>query len=225
MAPSPRRSRRREAEAVAHVCSFCGRSFTTTPNRSGRCDGCRGAQIRKDREYIVHPTLAFEHDFAARVFVRMYPDGATLEAIALVMSVTRERLRQVEELALNHLVALCERDAEAREVLRALLHHLADARDTRHANDPAPSLTGYDAEAEETPADDADLHSENGLALASLVEKIETVGNLLAELYKITDADLEEARSRAGSSPTLVSPVEDSTDGARFDSGAAASEE
>lgn len=51
----------------------------------------------------------YEDDFKARVFVSMYPNGATLEVVAAMFDVTRERVRQIEASALTRLEAACDR--------------------------------------------------------------------------------------------------------------------
>lgn len=49
----------------------------------------------------------YEEDFKARVFVSMHPNGATLEAVAAMFDVTRERIRQIEASAVSRLAAAC----------------------------------------------------------------------------------------------------------------------
>lgn len=51
----------------------------------------------------------YEEDFRARVFVSMYPNGATLESVAAMFDVTRERIRQIEAAAIGRLEASCKR--------------------------------------------------------------------------------------------------------------------
>jgi DNA-directed RNA polymerase sigma subunit (sigma70/sigma32) len=64
-----------------------------------------GNRPRKDA-YIDDRT-PYERDFKARVFVSMYPNGATLEAVAAMFDVTRERIRQIEASAITRLTAAC----------------------------------------------------------------------------------------------------------------------
>jgi DNA-directed RNA polymerase sigma subunit (sigma70/sigma32) len=64
---------------------------------------------RRKRTPLVDDLSPYEEDFAARVFVAMHPDGATLEQVGAVLDVTRERIRQIEAAALRKLRATCQR--------------------------------------------------------------------------------------------------------------------
>lgn len=61
---------------------------------------------RKSRA-LVDETTRYEDDVTCQVFVAMYPKGATLDMIGGVLSLSRERVRQIEAVALGKLLARC----------------------------------------------------------------------------------------------------------------------
>ena len=65
--------------------------------------------------------LAYEDDPWARQFVEAHPDGATLELVGEVLGITRERVRQIEEVALRKL----RRGSEGRR-LRSVIVGMRD---------------------------------------------------------------------------------------------------
>jgi hypothetical protein len=62
---------------------------------------CRGIHARPQvRNALVHPTLPFEFDTAAQLFVDEHPHGATLDEVGEALGLNRERVRQIEHAAL-----------------------------------------------------------------------------------------------------------------------------
>lgn len=55
----------------------------------------------KRRERRRWDAIPWEQDAQARLLVAAYPDGLSMEAIALVMGLTRERIRQIEAAAIH----------------------------------------------------------------------------------------------------------------------------
>ena len=72
--------------------------------------------------------LEWEDDPGAQAFFAQHPGGATLEEVAAALGVTRERVRQIEEVALRK----CRREAKRIGVpVAALLGTLDELRDKR----------------------------------------------------------------------------------------------
>ncbi len=65
-------------------------------------------RYRRNRSPHVDPESAYEDDLWAQAFVAEHPDGATLEQVGLMFDVTRERIRQIESVALRRLQVICE---------------------------------------------------------------------------------------------------------------------
>lgn len=88
------------------------------------------SRYHKNRDPLVDDTSSYEEDLACRWFVHFYaPDGGTLEEVAIMFDLTRERIRQIEDFALKKLRRACE---EQGLDLRAFLdrdrdqgHHLS----------------------------------------------------------------------------------------------------
>lgn len=76
----------------SHPCAVCG---TPTTARD-RCADCRGVHRVAS---LVSPTLPFERDIAARLFVEHFDAGAPVEAIAEALGITRGRVRQIYAVA------------------------------------------------------------------------------------------------------------------------------
>ena len=62
----------------------------------------------KRKDAYIDDRTPYEADFKARVFVSMYPNGATLEVVAAMFDVTRERIRQIEASAITRLTVACD---------------------------------------------------------------------------------------------------------------------
>lgn len=62
--------------------------------------------IRRGAEVLIDKTTSYEHDIAAQFFVATFHGGATLDSIAEAMGVSRERVRQIQESALEKVRAL-----------------------------------------------------------------------------------------------------------------------
>ena len=72
--------------------------------------------------------LEWEDDPGAQAFLASHPGGATLEEVAAALGVTRERVRQIEALALRK----CRREAQRLGVsFDAMLQTLDELRDKR----------------------------------------------------------------------------------------------
>lgn len=114
-------------------CTACGRELAPTEHRSnwtgrGRCCRSEGNITQGPRAAlaIVTPGARYVDDVGARLFVLHFPDGATLECVALAIGVTKERARQLEALALDHCVAALESAGfDADEIRGALLARAA----------------------------------------------------------------------------------------------------
>lgn len=61
--------------------------------------------------------LPFEHDRTAQAFVRLHPNGASLEEVGDAMGMTRERVRQIEAIALRKMRRRSKLDVAALEAL------------------------------------------------------------------------------------------------------------
>ena len=53
------------------------------------------------RKYLIDDALDYESDSECQRFVADHPDGACLEEIAAIMGITRERVRQIENIAVR----------------------------------------------------------------------------------------------------------------------------
>jgi len=63
----------------------------------------------RPKRAFIDDVTPYEADFRARVFVSMYPNGATLETVGAMFDVTRERIRQIEQSAIERSVRACDR--------------------------------------------------------------------------------------------------------------------
>jgi hypothetical protein len=97
------------------TCRVCGVRFDLRRyDASGKVVGAnrtlrtceRHRWARKD-DVLVDRTTPYAEDVAAQLFVATFPgpEGATLEAVAIAMGISRERVRQIEEKALRKLRA------------------------------------------------------------------------------------------------------------------------
>ena len=59
---------------------------------------------------LIQNDLPYREDYTARVFVKLNPNGATLEVVGAMFALTRERIRQIESRALKKLRDACERE-------------------------------------------------------------------------------------------------------------------
>lgn len=76
------------------------------------------ARYQRNRRPLVSDHTAWEQDQYARAFVVEHPSGGTLEQVAAVMDLTRERVRQIEAVALRKLHNHCRsRGLRLRDVL------------------------------------------------------------------------------------------------------------
>lgn len=83
------------------LCNVCGIRERVTRLR---CDVCIGVHVNGTRgPALVHPTMPYELDEAAQRFVDEHPDGGSLDEIGEAMGLTRERIRQIESIALRRL--------------------------------------------------------------------------------------------------------------------------
>lgn len=82
------------------VCSFCG--GPKMPKRT-RCDGCYG--LHKLGETFLSQTASYADDARCRHLVRHFRDGMSLEDIGDLLGITRERVRQIEHVAMRHFIA------------------------------------------------------------------------------------------------------------------------
>ena len=97
-------------------CRVCGSPVDQRRNKA--LQTCvRHRWARRD-VVLVDRVTPYEEDVAAQLFVAAFPGGATLEAVALAMGISRERVRQIEERALTSVrvsgVARCD-DEEVEE--------------------------------------------------------------------------------------------------------------
>lgn len=60
---------------------------------------------RRGGKPLIDNETRYEDDFVCRVFVHMYPKGQTLAMVGEMLSLSRERVRQIEERALRKLRA------------------------------------------------------------------------------------------------------------------------
>lgn len=102
-------------ERLTGYCIVCGDPFDRRRrNAEGRVIGAnpktatceRHRSIRKASGLIlIDKTTRYENDVACQLFVSVFAGGATLEAIAEAIGVSRERVRQIEEEAIRKLRA------------------------------------------------------------------------------------------------------------------------
>lgn len=106
---------------------FCGVCGTPLPagsdvNRSIRCADCKS--FRKASKALVHPTRPYLQDMRARYAMKLCAGGMTLEMVGDLFGVTRERVRQIEQRALDRLLVV-----HGAEKLRELLSMAPESRD------------------------------------------------------------------------------------------------
>lgn len=83
----------------SHACPMCGLPTT----RRSKCSLCAGVRVQPGA--LVHPSTRYELDPAAQMIASM--GGATLEMVGEAMGISRERVRQIEAVALRRLKARC----------------------------------------------------------------------------------------------------------------------
>lgn len=110
------------------ACSGCGDMLPASELTTGklRCEWCKGVHIPEGGS-AVSPVTAWEDDPDARRLVEENPDGMTLEAIGDAFGVTRERVRQIEQSAIE---TLRRRAPEFGLSLEDLMHALAAKPET-----------------------------------------------------------------------------------------------
>lgn len=74
---------------------------------------------RPRKSAFIDDRTPYERDLRAQVFVSMYPNGATLEVVAAMFDVTRERIRQIEHAAVQRLETACGRLGVSLETILA----------------------------------------------------------------------------------------------------------
>lgn len=99
-------------------CVVCRRDVPVE-RRSGRCVDCTG--VNAAPEALVSPGSPYSEDLVAQRFVEEHPDGATLEEVGHYFGVTRERVRQMEVTAIEHLKKRCQLAGISREDVAAML--------------------------------------------------------------------------------------------------------
>ncbi len=92
------------------ACVLCGRAVVPRPGvrlrpERARCEGCARVHVQTSSAPVVHPSLPYERDPAAQVFVELYPDGSTYAHVGAVMGVTREAARVIGRRAVAKLAA------------------------------------------------------------------------------------------------------------------------
>lgn len=125
-------------KATPAACALC-KHVTRTNDEDGFCKRCQEPR--------------YEDDFGARFFVATFSDGAALEWIAEYLGVTRERVRQIEEVALKKFLAKSVAEGLSREDLAAFIsqrverprHPLASPRYTAYRDHAAENRKRTDA--------------------------------------------------------------------------------
>lgn len=106
-------SDRRSLVAVG-VCRVCGEVFDRRRYRLGKVVGINATTktcakhrwLRKVGEVLVDKDTPYRRDVACQLFVATFRGGATLDAIAEAIGVSRERVRQIEGEAIAKLQGL-----------------------------------------------------------------------------------------------------------------------
>ena len=100
---------------------------------------------------LIDKTTPYERDVACQLFVATFAGGASLEAIALALGVSRERVRQIESEALRKLAGPAREqiDIEPAELAERRRHDVTDADADEEADDDAGELGGADDDDDE----------------------------------------------------------------------------
>lgn len=86
------------------TCRVCGTKIDQQRrNAAGKIIGKHNVKtcprhrwLRGGTKIIIDKHTRYEEDVACQLFVRTFPDGATLDSIAMALGVSRERVRQIE---------------------------------------------------------------------------------------------------------------------------------
>lgn len=85
------------------VCRVCGAAFDRRRYVDGRIVGanretqtCLAHRYQRTSGVLVDKHTPYEEDTACQMFVAAFPGGATLDAIAEAIGVSRERVRQIQ---------------------------------------------------------------------------------------------------------------------------------
>lgn len=88
------------------VCTACLRRVFGVSRATGRCDDC--ATVNQPRRpHTVDPWLPYAQDEAAQRFVEEHPDGATLEEVGEALGLVKQRVDQIERVALARFAKRC----------------------------------------------------------------------------------------------------------------------
>lgn len=119
----------RPGEAWRRVNAVCDCGTVGAPRvsnlRSGQSRGCNGCRLagpaRRRTEVLIDQRTPYADDDRCWYVVEMHPDGLTLDQVGLLMGVTRERVRQIEERAKRKLALACQLAGVTREDFEAMM--------------------------------------------------------------------------------------------------------
>jgi hypothetical protein len=168
------------------TCPVCG---GTKPRFFMRCDDCLGVHVQPGA--LIDAITPYASDVAAQLFVAHFGDGATLEDIGDALGVTRERVRQIEQVALRHLRARAKLAGISREDIAAILVGRVGANEHVESTHYEPTRQRFN-EIRRAPAVIVDESpSPFTAALTDAVDEVIAVGELIARA-----ADYAERESR-----------------------------
>lgn len=107
-------ARASRGSSAVGICRVCGELFDRRRYKGGKVVGMnretqtcpRHRWLRRAGEVLVDKETPYRRDVACQLFVATFRGGATLDAIAEALGVSRERVRQIENEAKAKLQAL-----------------------------------------------------------------------------------------------------------------------
>lgn len=131
------------ARKIRHCC-MCGKQYANRGQRGGRGPCCHNIHVVPGA--LAHMTLPYLEDTNARLFV-MITKGATLDLVGGMFGVSRERIRQIEHIALRKLRWKCiELGLEPEDILFYLQqreHGIAERSTSPLATGPTEEMRAH----------------------------------------------------------------------------------
>lgn len=191
---------------VERECSLCGEP-TFDASRSGRCETCAAVKVRPAvADAVVHPTLEFERDHAARAFVVHHREGATLDEVGTAFGLTRERIRQIQQSALVKIRRVCEREGiDVADFVHALANRREEQAHPSVHEDRLVRVVERDPESAQAPNDPkSNPQSPEAIRVATLLDELDRRSARVGALFSALPPPLTDEQLDADPDPDVA---------------------